>query len=168
MTHPKVTEQDLDQAIKDAQYVVLPDGRTTICILTLDNGFTVRGESSCVSKENFDAEIGQKYAFADARRKVWPLLGFRLADKIMAQDDAPEAPTPVFPAATLGELVDYYEVLNGKVEGPLAAFVAHINADSVNLSVLAPNGTANPMAFVVLREKGSPDDLSLPRFAVKR
>lgn len=80
---PKVTEQDVLAAIcKQPEYVVLPDGRTTICILTLDNGYTVRGESSCVSAENFNQSLGESYAYEDAKRKVWPLLGFRLADQI--------------------------------------------------------------------------------------
>lgn len=82
---PRVTSFDVERAIRAVEYVVLPDGRTTICILTLDNDYTVRGESSCVSKENFNAEIGQEYALQDARNKVWPLLGFRLADRLMAE-----------------------------------------------------------------------------------
>jgi len=32
----------------------------TFCVLMLRNGFTVTGESACVSPENFDAEIGRK------------------------------------------------------------------------------------------------------------
>lgn len=82
---PRVKPADLDAAIKDAQYIVLPDGRTTICMLTLDNGFTVRGESSCVHVDNFDAKVGREIAFSNAREKLWPLLGFRLADKLHLQ-----------------------------------------------------------------------------------
>lgn len=85
MNANSVTEEEVDAAIRSAQYVVLPDGRTTVCLLTLDNGFTVRGESSCVDIANFNAEKGQTYSRADARRKVWPLLGFRLADRLAAR-----------------------------------------------------------------------------------
>lgn len=81
---PRVTAEELDAAIKGAEYVVLPDQRTTICMLTLDNGFTVRGESSVVSIANFDESIGRAYALTDARARVWPLLGFRLADRLYA------------------------------------------------------------------------------------
>jgi hypothetical protein len=86
---PRVTLEEVQAAIHEADYVVLPDGRTTICMLTLDNGFTVRGESSCVCVENFDAEIGKNIAYKDAQDKVWPLLGFRLADKLVAERYGP-------------------------------------------------------------------------------
>lgn len=81
-TAPRVTPEDVAAAIKAETYTVLPDGRTTICQLTLDNGYTVNGESACVSAENFDAEIGRQVAREDAVNKVWPLLGFRLADQL--------------------------------------------------------------------------------------
>ena len=56
--------------------------RLTFCVLQLRNGFTVTGESACASPENFDAEIGRKIARQNAINKVWPLLGFRLRDKL--------------------------------------------------------------------------------------
>lgn len=79
---PRVTEAEVAAAIVKTDYVVLPDGRTTIAMLTLDNGFTVRGESSCVCIENFDAAKGQHYALEKAKDEVWKLLGFRLADRL--------------------------------------------------------------------------------------
>lgn len=53
----------------------------TFCVLTLRNGFTVTGESACVSPENFDAEIGRKIARQNAVQKVWPLMGYALKEK---------------------------------------------------------------------------------------
>ena len=79
---PRVTEADVAAAIVKTEYVVLPDGRTTIAMLTLDNGFTVRGESSCVCVENFDYAKGEHYALEKAKDEVWQLLGFRLADQL--------------------------------------------------------------------------------------
>jgi hypothetical protein len=78
----KVDSSDLDNAIRKVEYVVLPDNRTTICMITLDNNFTVRGESSCVAIENFNRSMGEDIAFKNAREKLWPLLGFRLADRL--------------------------------------------------------------------------------------
>lgn len=79
---PRVTPEDVDAAIVGETYTVLPDGRTTVCQLTLDNGFTVEGFSACVSKENFNAEVGNAIARERAIAEVWKLLGFRLADAI--------------------------------------------------------------------------------------
>ncbi|WP_308411477.1 Gp49 family protein [Alicycliphilus denitrificans] len=58
----------------------------TFCVLVLRNGFTVTGESACASPENFNAEIGRRIARENAVNKVWPLLGFRLRDKLAGQD----------------------------------------------------------------------------------
>lgn len=57
----------------------------TFCVLSLHNGFTVTGESACASPENFDAGIGRKIARQNAFAKIWPLLGFRLRDKLARQ-----------------------------------------------------------------------------------
>lgn len=57
-------------------------GLLTFCVLILRNGFTVTGESACASQENFNAELGQKIARQNAEAKIWPLLGFRLRDKL--------------------------------------------------------------------------------------
>lgn len=54
----------------------------TFCVLRLRNGYTVTGESACVSAENFDASIGRAIARTNAIEKLWPLLGFRLADRL--------------------------------------------------------------------------------------
>ncbi len=85
MTAPKVTQQDVDNEIRTVEYIVLPDGRTTICMLTLVNGYTVRGEASCVHIDNYNEKLSQKISLENAKDKVWPLLGFRLADKLYAE-----------------------------------------------------------------------------------
>lgn len=85
-TAPRVTIEQVEAAIREETYTVLPDGRTTICQLTLDNGFTVDGHSACVSKENFNAEIGNKFAREEAIKKVWGYLGFRLSDQLMLEE----------------------------------------------------------------------------------
>lgn len=59
-----------------------PLGLLTFCVLVLNNGFTVVGQSACASPENFDAEIGKKIAREDAVRHVWPLLGYELRTKL--------------------------------------------------------------------------------------
>lgn len=79
---PRVTPEQVEAAIVGETYTVLPNGRTTVCQLTLDNGFTVEGMSACVSIENFNAELGNKYSRQRAVDQVWQLLGFRLQDTL--------------------------------------------------------------------------------------
>lgn len=50
----------------------------TICILVMKNGFTVIGKSAPADAENFNAELGAKFAYEDAVRQLWPLEGYRL------------------------------------------------------------------------------------------
>ena len=70
------------QALGGITYEIPPLHLLTFCVLVLRNGFTVTGESACASPENFDAEIGRKIARQNAVQKIWPLLGFRLRDKL--------------------------------------------------------------------------------------
>ena len=81
---PRITPDMLDAEITSEDYHVFAGSCLTVCCLTLKNGFTVTGESACASPENFDAEIGKKIARQNAREKLWPLLGFRLRDKLSA------------------------------------------------------------------------------------
>lgn len=83
-----VSLNDIHKKTKKAEYIVLPDGRTTICMLTLENGFTVRGESACVSIQNFNKALGEKYAYEDAINKCWPLEGYLLAEEIFQRGKA--------------------------------------------------------------------------------
>ena len=86
MTAATVTISDVLGKIKKTEHLILPDGRTTLCMLTLENGYTIRGESSCVCIENFNVALGEKYAFEDAVKKIWPLEGYLLKQKLY--DDA--------------------------------------------------------------------------------
>lgn len=54
----------------------------TFCVLILQNGFTVTGESACASPENFNAEIGRKIARENAKQKIWPLMGYALKQSL--------------------------------------------------------------------------------------
>ena len=71
----KVSKDQVMAAIVDKSFTLLPCGRTTICTLTLESGFTVRGEASVVDLTEFIQELGEKYAYEDALKQVWQLLG---------------------------------------------------------------------------------------------
>lgn len=101
LTAPRVTPADVDVNIVAEHYfnaaegisghgdgykllaeVNAPLGLLTFCVLVLKNGFTVTGESACASPENFDAELGRKLARANAVKKIWPLMGYALKQKL--------------------------------------------------------------------------------------
>jgi hypothetical protein len=73
-----VTEDLLKSKILHVEYTAMNDGRTTLCHLTLENGFTILGSSACVDPENYNRGKGEKYAFEDAVNKIWPLEGYLL------------------------------------------------------------------------------------------
>lgn len=51
-----------------------------LCVLVMRNGFTVLGKSAPLDPQNFDAELGKKFAYDDAIRQVWPLMAFSRLD----------------------------------------------------------------------------------------
>lgn len=100
---PRLTPADIDATIVDEYYFTAAQGvgnncngydamgfhsvlgTLTFCVLVLENGFTVTGESACASPENFDPEIGKKVARENARNKVWMLEGYLLKEKLNHQ-----------------------------------------------------------------------------------
>lgn len=78
----KVTLEQIESKIKGETYLVLPDGRSTLCILSLENGYTIKGVSACVDPKEFDLELGRKYARQEAVAQIWPLEGYLLAEKM--------------------------------------------------------------------------------------
>lgn len=79
LTAKRVTLESINAAIESEQYIVPVGTNMTICLLKMDNGFVVYGESACISAKNFDAELGKKIARQNAIDKLWPLMGFHLA-----------------------------------------------------------------------------------------
>lgn len=78
---PRVTPDHINDVIVSDTYHVFPGTTVTVCLLQLRNGFTVLGEAACVNAQNFDPEIGQKLAREDAKRKIWALEGYVLAER---------------------------------------------------------------------------------------
>jgi hypothetical protein len=82
LTAARITPQMIDDVIVASDFHIFPGTTLTVCALTLRNGFQVVGESACASPENFDAEIGRKIAFDNARSKIWALEGYRLRSEL--------------------------------------------------------------------------------------
>lgn len=125
-TAPRITPAHIQSVIVDAFYFTAKDGAysdgayceplgddayaagqvayppclslLTFCVLVLENGFTVTGESACASPENFDPEIGRKIARQNAEQKIWPLEGYllkaRLHSAAIAAEEGIDADQP--------------------------------------------------------------------------
>jgi hypothetical protein len=87
LTHPRVTPNHIDALIKDVTYTVLPSGKVMVCEITLRNGFTVRGESATVSRQNFNYSIGREISSKNARDKIWELEGYLLQEKLFNESN---------------------------------------------------------------------------------
>lgn len=105
---PRVTPQDIERNIISEHYFTARDGVAgrayvegvymnsipeslsllTFCVLVLRNGFTVTGESACVSPELFDAGVGKTVARSNAINKVWSLMGYVLKEHLMNQQES--------------------------------------------------------------------------------
>lgn len=78
---PRLTPDDIDRVIVQTEYHVFAP-TTTVCCITLINGYTVIGHSACVSPANFNEGIGREIAFKNARAQIWMLEGYLLAQHL--------------------------------------------------------------------------------------
>jgi hypothetical protein len=54
----------------------------TICVMMMDNGFAIIGKSAPADPENFDRDLGKKFADEDCIRQIWQLEGYALREKM--------------------------------------------------------------------------------------
>lgn len=78
---PRLTPDLIQSKIKKCSFHKLTS-RLTICILTLENGFEITGESSCAHESNYNQEIGEKIAKENATEKIWMLEGYLIKQKL--------------------------------------------------------------------------------------
>lgn len=77
---PRVTSEMMEANIKEKHF--LQYGLLTICVLTLQNGFMVTGESACADEENFDQSVGERLAEYNARQAIWKFMGYELKTQL--------------------------------------------------------------------------------------
>lgn len=76
----KVTEDRISAVISEIEFIRPNIHPTlTLCVITLNNGYCVVGESACVDPKEFNEMIGKDIAYQDARRKIWRLEGYLLS-----------------------------------------------------------------------------------------
>lgn len=80
----RLTPDDIDNLIRHVQYHHFPGTTVTVCAITLANGYAVIGESASATLENFNVQLGQQYAYENARAKIWPLAGYALRNALLS------------------------------------------------------------------------------------
>lgn len=58
----------------------------TIAVVHLRNGFALVGKSAPADPDNYDRELGRKFAKEDAIRQAWPLFAFALRERMAASE----------------------------------------------------------------------------------
>jgi hypothetical protein len=77
----RITVADMQAKVKSSTYTRLPDSTTTVCQITLENGYTLVGTSACVDPANFNQAVGEKIAYDNAFEKLWDLEGYLLKQR---------------------------------------------------------------------------------------
>ena len=82
-TPNRISLDQIEAAIASTQYMY-PDNipGMTICTIALKNGYGLVGKSAVADVENFNKELGQKFAREDAIRSAWPLFAFALRERL--------------------------------------------------------------------------------------
>jgi hypothetical protein len=84
---PRVTEESISAKIKNVAYMkVMNCG--TLCVITMENGWVSTGFSAPASPENYDEEVGKRYAYDNAFKPLWQLEGYLLREQLFIQYEA--------------------------------------------------------------------------------
>lgn len=82
-TTNRVSLESMEKRIDSVEYIYpASTPHMTFCFIRFDNGFTITGESCPADPENFNEELGRKFAYETAMRKAWPLFGFLMCEKL--------------------------------------------------------------------------------------
>lgn len=83
----RITPAMIDNQIVGEWYAIVPLSTTTVCALTLRNGFVVIGHSACADASNFDVAMGKRIARDKAREQIWALEGYLLRDRLSFHEE---------------------------------------------------------------------------------
>jgi len=84
-TPHRVTLQSIHDKVETVEYVnptLAP--HFTLAIVKMKNGYVITGQSAPADPANYDKALGEKFSYEDAIRKVWPLEGYQLCEKLAA------------------------------------------------------------------------------------
>ncbi len=88
----KLTKEFLESEIDKVEYNRFGETNTH-CTITTKSGFTFTGESACVDPNNYNKELGEKYAYENAFEKMWTPYGFWLHKALADHDNRLQPPS---------------------------------------------------------------------------
>ena len=176
----KLTKEFLESEIDKVEYNRFGETNTH-CTITTKSGFTFTGESACVDPNNYNKELGEKYAYENAFEKMWMPYGFWL-NKALAEfdqrmnDDGEPKETAVQTTwqdrvcEEIGELVDRKEKLEKCLSVDKPKFVSDAQWDLMkeqlqamysyhNILIERLNEDAGVVSSIRLAEKSKSEGL---------
>ena len=81
----KVTSQEIESKIDEADYHRVGETTAIVCSLTLKSGFVVIGKAACISHDMFDEQVGYELAYQDAMSNLWELEAYRVKENAVMQ-----------------------------------------------------------------------------------
>lgn len=85
-TENRVTLDSIKAKVESVEYInPTSSPHVTLAFVKLKNGYSVQGISAPADPANFNEELGKNFAYEDALRKVWPLEGYLLCEKLFGQ-----------------------------------------------------------------------------------
>jgi hypothetical protein len=81
---PRVTEQSIKSKIEEVTYTF--HAHMTICVITMKNGFFVVGKAAPADPQNYDIQVGMRYAYEDAFKQLWQLEGYLLREHLYERE----------------------------------------------------------------------------------
>lgn len=82
---PRVTEESIKNRISSVDYI--HHETTTVCFITMKNGFKFVGTSTPASADNYREELGKKYAYDNAFKQIWTHEGYLLRENLSEQEN---------------------------------------------------------------------------------
>lgn len=81
LRYPRVSKELIESKISSTSYFIT-EGMLTICVIQMRNGFEVTGQAAAADPRNYNREVGKRFAYEDAFKKIWPLEGYLLKETI--------------------------------------------------------------------------------------
>lgn len=81
---PKVTENMVLSKVIKKTFTVMPGRRTVVCEITMQNGFTHRGEASMLV-DGSDYEMGKVRSLMKAVQAAWPFEAYLVREQLYQQ-----------------------------------------------------------------------------------